>query len=62
MTGAAGMALAADESTETGFLIEAANLLKSARPTAVNLNWAVDFMLKRLKGRSPTADEKRLGT
>ena len=34
VTGAAGMALAADESTETGFLIEAANLLKSARPTA----------------------------
>lgn len=28
VTGAAGMALAADESTETGFLIEAANPLK----------------------------------
>ena len=56
VTGAAGMALAADESTETGFLIEAANLLKSARPTAVNLNWAVDFMLKRLKGMEPSAE------
>lgn len=57
VTGAAGMALAADESTETGFLIEAANLLKSARPTAVNLNWAVDFMLKRLKGWNRDRDE-----
>lgn len=58
VTGAAGMALAADESTETGFLIEAANLLKSARPTAVNLNWAVDFMLKRLKGMEPDRRRK----
>ena len=58
VTGAAGMALAADESTETGFLIEAANLLKSARPTAVNLNWAVDFMLTRLKGTEPDRRRK----
>ena len=58
VTGAAGMAVAADESTETGFLIEAANLLKSARPTAVNLNWAVDFMLKRLKGMEPDRRRK----
>src|SRR5688572_12700634 len=38
-----GMALAAQKGSD---LTEAANVLKQARPTAVNLAWAVDRMLR----------------
>lgn len=50
-TAAFGMALAAQNSTATDYqafladLRQAAHILKSARPTAVNLQWAVDLML-----------------
>ncbi|RUA28495.1 MAG: S-methyl-5-thioribose-1-phosphate isomerase [Bacteroidetes bacterium] len=42
---------------ESGELEKAANLLKATRPTAVNLAYAVDLMLEKLKDISP---EKRL--
>src|SRR5260221_3632848 len=50
-TGAFGMALAAQQSTalDMGSVLEfldvAAVILKKARPTAINLAWAVDRML-----------------
>lgn len=54
-TAAFGMALAAKNSNALdieafkGDLLEAGDLLKKARPTAVNLAWAVDRMLKGLE-------------
>ncbi len=51
ITAAAGMALATMESTEHGNLMtalrQAGEFLKSARPTAVNLEWAVNRMLDK---------------
>ena len=44
-TGAYGMALAAREDASDGGLAEAAARLAKARPTAVNLGWAVQRML-----------------
>ncbi len=61
-----GMVLAADSagSTVTSESIErAARLLRSTRPTAVNLDWAVDRMFGvfgRLAGRSPEEVRKAL--
>jgi len=42
-----GMVLAARESSSLGELRERAAVLRKARPTAVNLMWAVDRMLRR---------------
>ena len=56
-TAAFGIALAAKNSSATAFdsfnadLLEAGNLLKAARPTAVNLAWAVDRMLEELENK-----------
>ncbi len=52
ITAAFGMVLAAREGAEKGhadlreFLVSRGSYLKDARPTAVNLSWAVDRMLK----------------
>ncbi len=40
-----GMALAAKENSQWASLVQAAERLKSTRPTAVNLAWAVDLQL-----------------
>lgn len=43
-----GLALQCNQGAADGDLQQAAALLRAARPTAVNLAWAVDRMLKRL--------------
>jgi methylthioribose-1-phosphate isomerase len=52
VTGAFGVYLATlnspDQTIEKDYLIKACNRLKSARPTAVNLKWAVDRVLQRI--------------
>lgn len=50
VTGAAAVALAAEENPDSNELKAATEKIRQARPTAVNLNWAADFMLKRLLG------------
>ena len=45
-----GMALAAKENARWEFLLEAATQLKSTRPTAINLAWAVNRQLAVLEG------------
>jgi methylthioribose-1-phosphate isomerase len=54
VTGAFGVYLACIEALKKGkgitYVYERADLLRSARPTAVNLAWAVDSVLKRLAG------------
>ncbi len=58
ITAAFGMVLAAREGEESGrghireYLFSRGEYLKGARPTAVNLRWAVDRMLKGLAGVS----------
>jgi methylthioribose-1-phosphate isomerase len=52
-----GMYIACLESTEEEFLQKSAEKLKSTRPTAVNLAWAVDRQLKALK-QGKTSEEK----
>ena len=60
-----GLALAAHESdsTSTSELLtdirNAATVLRSARPTAVNLSWALDRILKKASGFGGTADDLR---
>jgi methylthioribose-1-phosphate isomerase len=61
-----GLALAARQSsagTPDGLLADlrgAAQVLKAARPTAVNLAWAVDRLMSALEGaHHPTADDMR---
>jgi methylthioribose-1-phosphate isomerase len=58
-TGAYGMYLATlhapDDQIDTGYLKKAGDRLKSARPTAVNLAWAVDKVLAAMAGVSDPA-------
>ena len=57
-----GMVLATEEGVSRERLDRAGTLLRSARPTAVNLGWAIDRMLatfRRLEGRA--ADDVRGG-
>jgi methylthioribose-1-phosphate isomerase len=60
-----GLALAARESasSSTGDLLadlrSAAAVLKSARPTAVNLSWAVDRVIRSVENKNLNADELR---
>ncbi|MCI4428249.1 MAG: S-methyl-5-thioribose-1-phosphate isomerase [Burkholderiales bacterium] len=56
-TAAYGLALQARADASEGALDAAALLLKAARPTAVNLAWAVDRMLRRLHAQ-PLAQRK----
>lgn len=53
VTGAWGVALAAREHPENAQLIAAAETIQNARPTAVNLAWAVQRMLAALLPRDP---------
>ncbi len=53
VTGAWGVALAVRENPENGPLIQAAERIAGARPTAVNLSWAVRRMLQVLMPREP---------
>lgn len=60
-----GLALAAAQSKSTSSealgrdLEQAATLLKAARPTAVNLSWAVDRVLKRTNQPGLSASQRR---
>tara|TARA_Y100000590_G_scaffold342029_1_gene390423 strand:- start:9300 stop:10376 length:1077 start_codon:yes stop_codon:yes gene_type:complete len=49
VTAAYGLYLASKEKTEINFLINSGKILKKTRPTAVNLAWAVDKILKEIQ-------------
>ena len=49
-TAAYGMALAIKENNETDFIKKSSKELIKSRPTAINLKWAVDRMMKKLSG------------
>jgi methylthioribose-1-phosphate isomerase len=55
VTAAYGLALAARQDAADAALSAAATQLKSARPTAVNLAWAVDRLMTSLRGLPPEA-------
>ena len=54
VTAAYGMAMAMKEDASDGGMAEASTKLKSARPTAVNLAWAVDRVAKAMAGLTPS--------
>ena len=49
-TAAYGIALAVQENTDSEFIKKSAEELIESRPTAINLKWAVDHMMKKLQG------------
>ena len=49
-TAAYGLALAVQESNDKDFIKKSAEELIQSRPTAINLKWAVDRMMKKLTG------------
>jgi len=49
-TAAYGIVLAIQESTEKDFINKSAEELIQSRPTAINLKWAVDRIMKKLSG------------
>ena len=49
-TAAYGIALAAHENIDPEFIKKSAEELIQSRPTAINLKWAVDRMMKKLLG------------
>lgn len=49
VTAAYGMYLASKKDTTDEYLLNAAELLKKTRPTAVNLSWAVDNIISTIK-------------
>ena len=49
-TAAYGLALAVQENNDQEFIKKSANQLIQSRPTAINLKWAVDRMIKKLTG------------
>ncbi len=49
-TAAYGLALAVQENNDKEFIKKSANQLIQSRPTAINLKWAVDRMIKKLAG------------
>jgi len=49
-TAAYGIALAVQENNNLEFIKQSAEKLIQARPTAINLKWAVDRMMKKLSG------------
>ena len=49
-TAAYGMALAVQENNDPEFIKKSAEELIQSRPTAINLKWAVDRMMKKLSG------------
>ena len=53
-TAAYGIVLAITENNDQNFLNKSANELIKSRPTAINLKWAVDRMINKLKGVNST--------
>ena len=49
-TAAYGLALAVQENNDQEFIKKSAKELIQSRPTAINLKWAVDRMIKKLAG------------
>ena len=49
-TAAYGIVLAIQESNDLEFIKESSNELIQSRPTAINLKWAIDRMMKKLTG------------
>ena len=49
-TAAYGIVLAIQESTDKEFINKSAEELIQSRPTAINLKWALDRMMKKLSG------------
>ena len=49
-TAAYGIALAVQENNDTNFIKKSSEELIQTRPTAINLKWAVDRMMKKLSG------------
>ena len=49
-TAAYGIVLAIQESDDKEFINKSAKQLIQSRPTAINLKWAVDRMMKKLSG------------
>ena len=49
-TAAYGIALAVKENNDPEFIKKSAEELIQSRPTAINLKWAVDRMMKKLSG------------
>ena len=49
-TAAYGMALAVQENNDPNFIKKSSEELIDSRPTAINLKWAVDRMMKKLSG------------
>ena len=49
-TAAYGLVLSIIEKNDQAFLNQSANNLINSRPTAINLKWAVDRMMKKLSG------------
>ena len=49
-TAAYGIVLAIQESNDLEFIKKSSNELIQSRPTAINLKWAVDRMMKKLTG------------
>ena len=49
-TAAYGLALAVQENSNSEFIKKSAEELIQSRPTAINLKWAVDRMIKKLSG------------
>ncbi len=49
-TAAYGLALAVQENNDTEFIKKSAKELIQSRPTAINLKWAIDRMIKKLTG------------
>ncbi len=60
VAGAFGIYLACLESKEAGdrekYILEQAGIIRAARPTAVNLAWAVDRIMENLEGRTDHED------
>jgi len=54
VTAAYGMAMAMKEDPSDAGMAEASSKLKGARPTAVNLAWAVDRVAKEIAGLTPS--------
>ena len=51
-TAAYGLALAIQENNDPEFVKKSAEQLIQSRPTAINLKWAVDRMMKKLSGKN----------
>jgi methylthioribose-1-phosphate isomerase len=55
VTAAYGVYLATRETQTASDLVQACEQIKAARPTAVNLNWAVDYVLREVRAHAEAA-------